>query len=471
MPHLDKTDRVLALRRAALEQPEDDAPRLVYADALALAGDPDRAELIAIGCELASSRFRAIERPALPLREAELLEAHAARWTETLTRRGVSEVRFRRGFPSAITIPATAFERHASALLTEEPIEVVHLTGIEELRTKDLAALLDAASGPLARSDGGFTPVRGIGFPGATLDRRRIQTIFAKESVVSAPHMTSLSLARTSWDQAALRSLSWLEPAGATHVDLSHVTCRDVGAPRRAMNANAYVERSCAAEVLTSLLPRASHITTRGDALGVARLFDAIRKKQLVSLEAYVTGADDEILKTSLPRPQTAMRLCAESARSLRELRLRGFGSYEILFPALAEASFLEELTVLDLGERALLYPSSTDDAMHRAFAAMTKLVVLGLRGLELGWRRSIGELIDHPSRVSLRSLTLHDGDALGAIKYLLPPQTSASSPVCSSKHLEGLTHLELGAPSLTSMSPEARLLRHRFGEGLTIRE
>ena len=39
--------------RAIIEHPEDDTPRLIYADWLEENGDPDRAEFIRVQCELA----------------------------------------------------------------------------------------------------------------------------------------------------------------------------------------------------------------------------------------------------------------------------------------------------------------------------------------------------------------------------------------------------------------------------------
>jgi uncharacterized protein (TIGR02996 family) len=65
---------------AIREQPDDDAPRLVYADWLEEHGQPQRAEFIRVQCERArlpegSSRAYDLER-----REAALWAAHAAAW-------------------------------------------------------------------------------------------------------------------------------------------------------------------------------------------------------------------------------------------------------------------------------------------------------------------------------------------------------------------------------------------------------
>src|SRR5437899_1980594 len=60
-----------ALRAAIRAAPDDDAPRLVYADWLDEHGHPERAEFIRVQCELART-----DSPALRRREAELLAAH-----------------------------------------------------------------------------------------------------------------------------------------------------------------------------------------------------------------------------------------------------------------------------------------------------------------------------------------------------------------------------------------------------------
>src|SRR5262249_4725627 len=62
--------------------PDDDAPRLIYADWLHEHGDADRAEFIRLQCELARLGAADPRRPALEQREGELLEAHRLRWTE-----------------------------------------------------------------------------------------------------------------------------------------------------------------------------------------------------------------------------------------------------------------------------------------------------------------------------------------------------------------------------------------------------
>src|SRR5262249_7676147 len=68
------------------EHPDDDAPRLVYADWLEDNGDPDRAEFIRVQVELARPRLRggSKRRRELQKREKNLFDEHGTRWKEAV---------------------------------------------------------------------------------------------------------------------------------------------------------------------------------------------------------------------------------------------------------------------------------------------------------------------------------------------------------------------------------------------------
>src|SRR5262245_47228166 len=68
-----------SLEAAVAASPDDDAPRLVYADWLSARGDP-RGEFIRVQCALAETKRPAKERNELRQREAALLRKHAADW-------------------------------------------------------------------------------------------------------------------------------------------------------------------------------------------------------------------------------------------------------------------------------------------------------------------------------------------------------------------------------------------------------
>ncbi|HEY7326771.1 MAG TPA: TIGR02996 domain-containing protein [Gemmataceae bacterium] len=93
--------------QAILENPDDDAPRLIYADWLEERGDP-RGEFIRIQCQLAAPSANDKRRPQLERHERDLLAQHQDRWLgklQPLLRGWV----FQRGFLDAISVPAAIY--------------------------------------------------------------------------------------------------------------------------------------------------------------------------------------------------------------------------------------------------------------------------------------------------------------------------------------------------------------------------
>jgi uncharacterized protein (TIGR02996 family) len=83
--------------RAIHDRPDDDAPRLVYADWLDERGDADRAEFIRVQCALARAAADDPRRPERLAREQELLKRHGKVWGGLLGEL-FSNLDFRRGF-------------------------------------------------------------------------------------------------------------------------------------------------------------------------------------------------------------------------------------------------------------------------------------------------------------------------------------------------------------------------------------
>jgi uncharacterized protein (TIGR02996 family) len=78
-------DHHSAFLQAIVEAPDDDAPRLIYADWLEENGQPERAQFIRIQCELARMPEDALERPMreqLELEYANLQEGPGVIWAE-----------------------------------------------------------------------------------------------------------------------------------------------------------------------------------------------------------------------------------------------------------------------------------------------------------------------------------------------------------------------------------------------------
>jgi len=113
-----------AFLQAILENPDDDAPRLMYADWLTEHGDP-RGEFIRIQIELArlepGGRFEQLKE-----QEEALLRRHREDWIASV-REMASKVEFSRGFISEVTLSPRHF-KHAEALFRLTPVQhlVVH---------------------------------------------------------------------------------------------------------------------------------------------------------------------------------------------------------------------------------------------------------------------------------------------------------------------------------------------------------
>jgi uncharacterized protein (TIGR02996 family) len=117
--------------------PDDDAPRLIYADWLDEQGQLERAEFIRVQCRLAALDPRAPERPFLKGRQLQLLRRHRKEWAGPL-RRWAKEWHFHRGFVEHIRLPASVFLEHAAELFACAPIRMVHFVGLAD-RDEELA--------------------------------------------------------------------------------------------------------------------------------------------------------------------------------------------------------------------------------------------------------------------------------------------------------------------------------------------
>jgi uncharacterized protein (TIGR02996 family) len=100
-----------AFIQAIIESPEEDTPRLVYADWLEERGDP-RGEFVRVQCLLATLAADDGRRPPLEALERRLLERHQDEWLGPL-RPLLSRWEFRRGFLDAISVPAATYLRHS----------------------------------------------------------------------------------------------------------------------------------------------------------------------------------------------------------------------------------------------------------------------------------------------------------------------------------------------------------------------
>ncbi|MCU0706293.1 MAG: TIGR02996 domain-containing protein [Fimbriiglobus sp.] len=118
-----------ALLAAVCAAPDDDLPRLVYADWCEENADPERAEFIRL--QVGQANGAATE--AGLIREKVLHDAHAERWLAPLRQaggplaNGRSHAAFRRGFVEVVWMPAVWLERQAERLFALAPVVELRL--------------------------------------------------------------------------------------------------------------------------------------------------------------------------------------------------------------------------------------------------------------------------------------------------------------------------------------------------------
>jgi uncharacterized protein (TIGR02996 family) len=124
-----------AFWRSIQEAPDDDAPRLIYADWLDEQGDATqtaRAEFIRVQCELERLAEDAIERRAeLEQRESALWKEHGKAWSAPL-KPFSNKFAFRRGFPDQVLVHGKTFLESAEEVLSAAPVFSIRLRNSKE---------------------------------------------------------------------------------------------------------------------------------------------------------------------------------------------------------------------------------------------------------------------------------------------------------------------------------------------------
>jgi uncharacterized protein (TIGR02996 family) len=140
------TPRQKALLAAIAAAPQDDGPRLAYADWAEANGDPARAEFIRVQCEVArrwdGHRYRKNaawnegrdDLGPLLERENTLFLEHGARWLAELPEPLRKECNFHRGFPDKIEITRADLLAHGGEWLRLLPGPEVHVREIGQRR-------------------------------------------------------------------------------------------------------------------------------------------------------------------------------------------------------------------------------------------------------------------------------------------------------------------------------------------------
>jgi uncharacterized protein (TIGR02996 family) len=129
-----------AFIQAVIEAPEDDTPRLVYADWLDENGDAERAEFIRVGCALARLEYDDPRYPALFQREVDLWARNKQHWLQPVPQWAINAyMPFRRGFVAEVNSTVAYFLRGAPTLFRVTPVQRIKFYRAKG-RIADLAA-------------------------------------------------------------------------------------------------------------------------------------------------------------------------------------------------------------------------------------------------------------------------------------------------------------------------------------------
>lgn len=357
--------------------PDDDVPRLIFADWLEEQGGADaaRAAFIRVQVALAGLQEDDPGRPALVNTEQFLLDAHRDEW-ETPFRGLATGLVFRRGFVEEVKVAARQYLRHANELFSAGPIRHIHLLD------------LGGSTQTIAQS--------------TYLSRLSTLTIFAQhagEPLVQAlsrsPHLAglrALHLGRNRLKDDAIEHLASSSAfASLEELDLAENDISEVGA--RALAASPHLAKlqrldlrgnqvgPTGAEALagSDRLTGLYWLGLARNNLGVPRLHSVARISDLLGLPALDLTENEltpAALKATLTRPagedwplrlreldlslndlgEPGARVLAEadSMNSLRSLRLLGCNVPDSGLRLIAYSPNLNRLTALHLGNNPL---------------------------------------------------------------------------------------------------------------------
>jgi uncharacterized protein (TIGR02996 family) len=405
-----------AFLAAVREAPDDDAPRLLYADWLEERGDP-RGAFIRAQCVL--ERFD----PADPVRQeleeqtAALLGRHEKEWTAPL-REMASDWRFRRGFVEEVTVSGADFLRRGGDLFAAFPVTRLRLE-LSRAQVADVARSLHLAQ------------VRFLDVSSCKLRDGDVTTL------LDSPHLTRL-----------------------TDLDLS---ANEVEGPAvLALVGSPLLGR------LTSLNLRANHSLGGRAARALAQAPAAASLRSLdLSFTNIGPGGLRDLLASAFLTGLTALRAANVGLYSMTGLRAA----------ELAAGPVLPRLTLLDLGGfpdalclSALLHSPALGRVTSLSLAKcpagrewveelarsphLTRLRILDLTGSAVG-PKGLEQLASSENLTGLNALHLgHNGVRDSGAKAL------AASTIITRLTVLDLSHNEIGGPGLLALAAWPNLTR-----------
>jgi uncharacterized protein (TIGR02996 family) len=399
--------------RDILDQPEEDAPRLIYADWLTdqLAADKAaRGDFIRLQCQRAALPADDPDGPEMQTLERELLAQHQSVWLGDLER-VIERPEFRRGFVEGVKMTAAAFLGRITEVFALGPIRRVHL--------REAGAFLGSLGQCERLSSVTHLNLRENGYIGAALPH-----------LVASPHLnnlTVLDLSRNPLGRVGVEALvsganlPALKELNLTGTDLG-ADCidplfwglsRTPGAPSRALGAR-----------ITTLRLADNALGESGAQALEERMPGTVHDLDLARNRFRVAG-----LLALVGRGRNPGR----GIHGVRRLDLSGNDINPAGAEALASSYHLRTLTAIDLDHNGL------EDDGAEALVQHSLSPLDGLRELSLA-----GNLITSSGMqalLRLRCLPLltrleMDNNRLGA---------SGADLIASCEALAGLTHLGLG--------------------------
>jgi uncharacterized protein (TIGR02996 family) len=398
------------------EHPDDDGPRLVYADWLEEHGECARAEFIRVQCELENNpddeRWQALAR-----REAELLAEHGPQWLGPwpLSR----NVKLRRGFLEV------EIHAQAAAQLSEQYWQA--------------PALLELAVTNLRSYPSGIQPL--IHWPGREFITRLEPewqlnrddwSDLCRGLRLNWPRLEALTLPPIAFSDSDIESL--LSMPNLKRLKLRNFRMPPSSGDWQTILSTPVVERIAAIEMEETPLSeescrRLADICNRAGNLRQLKLnkcrLGANKFKQLVQ---YANLRELSVLDlTDNPLRDSGVRLLAESLnwKSLTELTLNGCECGKPGIQSLLESGLLRGLTALHLNNNFL------GDATARVLLASGELA--SLRRFSLGsdlTDNGLGFMANSPAAAQWNELSVHGSSftAGGLLSLLRSPELSMLS-------------------------------------------
>ena len=339
--------------------PDDDGPRLIYADYLDEADDP-RGDLIRVQIALAKLPPFDPRRPDLARAEVRLLDRFADLWAAPFRGLATGPV-FRRGFVEEVKVTARQFLAHPNELFRAGPIRHVHLLD----GSSHIAAAL--ASSHLAR------------LAGLTVYAQYLREPLA-DAIAASPHLSglrTLHLGRNHIGDTGVRRLRGATLAGLDDLDLSENELTDDAADRLSAGQFPQLTRlELAGNALTATgaarlatMPRLERLGLATNRVGGRGLGASLARIAMLDLAGNGLTGDD--VAGLLAEPTAGVRELdlshnrlgddgvrtlaeAPSAEGLRGLRLAGNGVTDDGLLALAQSPRLTRLTTLDLANNPI---------------------------------------------------------------------------------------------------------------------